>query len=102
MDRAAGGFAPISLTCCRQNSAERLGQIPAKYQLLNALRRFLRAYQRRIALCEQIELQVLRDLPLIGVSSLSYVIARNPRVDVGYPVRSGYARWRLTRATIVG
>jgi peptide/nickel transport system substrate-binding protein len=59
-------------------------------------------FQRRIALCEQIELQVLRDLPLIGVSSLSYVIARNPRVDVGYPVRSGYARWRLTRATIVG
>jgi peptide/nickel transport system substrate-binding protein len=35
------------------------------------------------------------------VSSLSYVIARNPRVEVGYPVRSGYARWRLNRATIV-
>ena len=59
-------------------------------------------FAKRIQLCERIELQVLRDLPLIGVSSLSYVIARNPRVDVGYPVRSGYARWRLTRATIVG
>jgi peptide/nickel transport system substrate-binding protein len=58
-------------------------------------------FARRTQLCEQIELQVLRDLPLVGISSLSYVIARNPRVDLGYPVRSGYARWRLNRATIV-
>ncbi len=59
-------------------------------------------FQRHVALCEQMELKVLRDLPLIGLSTLSYVIARNPRVAVGYPVRSGYARWRLNRATIVG
>jgi len=56
-------------------------------------------YATYIDLCKQIELQVLRDLPLIGLSTLSYTIVRNPRVDLGYPVESGYARWRLHRAT---
>ena len=49
--------------------------------------------------CKQIELQVLRDLPLIGLSTLSFTVARNPRVDLGYPIKSGYARWRFHRAT---
>jgi peptide/nickel transport system substrate-binding protein len=49
--------------------------------------------------CKQIELQVLRDLPLIGMSTLSFTVARNARVDLGYPVKSGYARWRFHRAT---
>jgi len=56
-------------------------------------------YDSYIELCREIELQVLRDLPLIGLSTLSYTIVRNPRVDLGYPVESGYARWRLHRAT---
>ena len=56
-------------------------------------------YDAYIELCKEIELQVLRDLPLIGLSTLSYTIVRNPRIDLGYPVESGYARWRLHRAT---
>jgi peptide/nickel transport system substrate-binding protein len=49
--------------------------------------------------CKQIELQVLRDLPLIGMSTLSFTVARNARVNLGYEVKSGYARWRFHRAT---
>ena len=41
---------------------------------------------------------MLRDLPLLGTVTLSYVIARNPRVDIGYPVKSGYAYWPLNQA----
>ncbi|WEJ59769.1 ABC transporter substrate-binding protein [Devosia sp. FJ2-5-3] len=56
-------------------------------------------YDTYVDLCRQIELQVLRDLPLIGLSTLSYTMVRNPRLDLGYEVESGYARWRLHRAT---
>jgi peptide/nickel transport system substrate-binding protein len=56
-------------------------------------------YETYIDLCEQIELQVLRDLPLIGLSTLSYTMMRRANIDLGYPVESGYARWRLHRAT---
>ena len=55
-------------------------------------------FGRRIALIQDIERQVLRDLPLLGIVTLSYVIARNPRIDLGYPVQSGYAYWPLNRA----
>tara|TARA_R110002124_G_scaffold144122_15_gene309103 strand:+ start:57471 stop:59066 length:1596 start_codon:yes stop_codon:yes gene_type:complete len=56
-------------------------------------------YDSYLDLCKQIELQVLRDLPLIGLSTLSFTAVRNARVDLGYPVESGYARWRFHRAT---
>ena len=55
-------------------------------------------FQKRIALIQDIERQVLRDLPLLGIVTLSYVIARNPRIDLGFPVQSGYAYWPLSRA----
>ena len=55
-------------------------------------------FERRTALIGEAERQVLRDLPLLGIVTLSYVIARNPRVDIGYPVKSGYAYWPLSRA----
>jgi peptide/nickel transport system substrate-binding protein len=55
-------------------------------------------FARRIAIVEAIETQILRDLPLLGIITLSYVVARNPRVDLGFPVRSGYAYWPLDRA----
>jgi peptide/nickel transport system substrate-binding protein len=38
---------------------------------------------------------------VLGLITLSYVIARNPRIDLGYPVKSGYAYWPLRRAKIV-
>jgi peptide/nickel transport system substrate-binding protein len=55
-------------------------------------------FEKRIALIQDMERQVLRDLPLLGIVTLSYVVARNPRVDIGFPVRSGYAYWPLNRA----
>jgi peptide/nickel transport system substrate-binding protein len=55
-------------------------------------------FDRRVAVIQDIERQVLRDLPLLGIVTLSYVIARNPRVDLGFPVESGYAYWPLNRA----
>jgi peptide/nickel transport system substrate-binding protein len=55
-------------------------------------------FDKRTALIQDVERQVLRDLPLLGIVTLSYVIARNPRVDIGYPVKSGYAYWPLNRA----
>ena len=56
-------------------------------------------YEEYLDYCRQIELQVLRDLPLIGLSSLSFTVARNANVDLGYEVESGYARWRFHHAT---
>ncbi|ODT66079.1 MAG: hypothetical protein ABS75_29340 [Pelagibacterium sp. SCN 63-23] len=56
-------------------------------------------YETYIDLCEQIELQVLRDLPLIGLSTLSFTAVRRGQIDLGYEVESGYARWRFHRAT---
>ena len=56
-------------------------------------------FEDYVAICKQIELQVLRDLPLIGLSTLSFTVARRANVDLGYQVKSGYARWRFHRAT---
>jgi peptide/nickel transport system substrate-binding protein len=58
-------------------------------------------FDKRIALVKECELQVLRDLPMLGIITLSYVIARNPRIDLGYEVKSGYAYWPLHLAKIV-
>ncbi len=55
-------------------------------------------FNKRVALVQFLERQVLRDLPLLGICTLSYVIARNPRVDLGYAVKSGPAYWRLDKA----
>ena len=44
---------------------------------------------------------MLKDLPDIGIITLSYVVARNPRVDLGFPVKSGYAYWPLHKAKYV-
>jgi peptide/nickel transport system substrate-binding protein len=52
-----------------------------------------------VAASKEIELQVLRDLPLIQLSTLSFTVARRGNVDLGYEVKSGYARWRFHRAT---
>lgn len=55
-------------------------------------------FNKRIAIIQEIEKQTLRDLPVLGIITLSYVVARNPRVDVGFPVKSGYAYWSLNKA----
>tara|TARA_R110002020_G_scaffold34327_4_gene104493 strand:+ start:3700 stop:5295 length:1596 start_codon:yes stop_codon:yes gene_type:complete len=56
-------------------------------------------YETYLDLCKQIELQVLRDLPLIGLSTLGFTAVRRAQIDLGYEVQSGYARWRFHRAT---
>jgi peptide/nickel transport system substrate-binding protein len=55
-------------------------------------------FSKRIALIQDIEKQILADLPVLGIVTLSYVVARNPRVDMGFPVKSGYAYWPLNKA----
>ncbi len=57
-------------------------------------------FAKRMALCQEVERRVLRDLPLLGLITLSYITARNPRIDLGYTVRSGYAYWPLRTATV--
>jgi ABC-type transport system substrate-binding protein len=58
-------------------------------------------FDKRITLVQEIEKQVLKDLPDLGIITLSYVVARNPRVDLGFPVKSGYAYWPLHKAKYV-
>ena len=57
-------------------------------------------FEKRMALCQEVEKHVLRDLPLLGLITLSYITARNPRIDLGYVVRSGYAYWPLRFAKV--
>lgn len=58
-------------------------------------------FQKRMALVQNMEKQILTDLPLLGIVTLSYVVARNPRVDIGFKVESGPAYWPLRHAKIV-
>jgi peptide/nickel transport system substrate-binding protein len=55
-------------------------------------------FDKRIAIIQAAEKKVLADLPLLGIITLSYVIARNPRIDIGYKVASGPAYWSLAKA----
>jgi len=59
-------------------------------------------FDKRIAIMQEAEKKVLADLPLLGIIALSYVVARNPRVDIGYKVESGPAYWSLAKARRVG
>lgn len=55
-------------------------------------------FSKRTVIFQEIERKLLADLPIMGVITLGYVIARNPRVDIGFPVQSGYAYWPLSKA----
>jgi len=56
-------------------------------------------FDRYVTKCKEIELQVLRDLPLIGLSTVAFTMVRRANLDLGYEVKSGYARWRMHQAT---
>jgi peptide/nickel transport system substrate-binding protein len=58
-------------------------------------------FEKRRVLVQEMEKQILTDLPLLGIVTLSYVVARNPRVDIGFKVESGPAYWPLRHAKIV-
>ncbi|SFU17194.1 ABC transporter substrate-binding protein [Mesorhizobium sp. YR577] len=53
---------------------------------------------KRLTLVQDMEKQVLKDLPCMGIVTLSYVVARNPRVDIGFKVTAGPAYWPLRHA----
>lgn len=54
--------------------------------------------EKRLSLVQDMEKQVLKDLPALGIVTLSYVVARNPRVDIGFKVTAGPAYWPLRHA----
>jgi peptide/nickel transport system substrate-binding protein len=57
-------------------------------------------FQKRIFLCQQMEQRVLADIPIIPLCTNAYVIVRDPRVKLGYEVKSGFAYWPLNKAVI--
>lgn len=59
------------------------------------------SFDKYIEIGRQVELQIQKDLPMFGLPTLSYVVARNPRIDLGYEVKGGNAYWSFAKATIV-
>jgi peptide/nickel transport system substrate-binding protein len=57
-------------------------------------------FDKRIAILQQAEKKVMTDLPIIPIDTNGYLIVRDPKVDLGYDVQSGYAYWRLDHAVI--
>jgi peptide/nickel transport system substrate-binding protein len=55
-------------------------------------------FDKRVTLAKDMEKKILTDLPLLGIITLSYVVARNPNVDIGFTVQAGPAFWSLRRA----
>jgi peptide/nickel transport system substrate-binding protein len=55
---------------------------------------------KRLALAREAELKVLTELPLLPISTNGYLIVRDPKVNLGFEVESGYAYWRLHQATL--
>jgi peptide/nickel transport system substrate-binding protein len=58
-------------------------------------------FDKRIKLVQDMEKKILTDLPLLGIVTLAYVVARNPRIDIGFKITSGPAYWPLRHAKIV-
>lgn len=58
-------------------------------------------FEDYVAKGREVELKIQRDLPMGGLPTLSYLVVRNPRIDLGYEVEGGYAYWRFCKATIV-
>lgn len=54
-----------------------------------------------VAKGREVELKIQHDLPMAGLPTLSYLVVRNPRIDLGFEVKSGYAYWRFCKAKIV-
>lgn len=58
-------------------------------------------FDERAKIVNEMERKVLTDLPNLGIITLSYVAARNPRLDLGYEVKGGLPVWRFNRAKFV-
>ncbi len=57
--------------------------------------------QKRIAICQEIEVKALTDAVILPVSNNGFMIVRSPKVDLGYEVVSGYVNWPLSQAKFV-
>ncbi|KKC37411.1 hypothetical protein WH87_12840 [Devosia epidermidihirudinis] len=55
-------------------------------------------FDTQVALIGEAERRVLTDMPMMGLVTLSAIVARNPRVDLGYDLKSGYPYWSLAKA----
>jgi ABC-type transport system substrate-binding protein len=58
-------------------------------------------FDERAKIVNEMERKVLTDLPVLGIITLSYVAARNPRLDLGYEVTGGLPVWRFNKAKFV-
>ncbi len=58
-----------------------------------------KTFEEYVSIGRDIELQVQEDLPVLGVMTLGFTAVRSPRIDLGYEVDGGYARWRFHKAT---
>jgi peptide/nickel transport system substrate-binding protein len=56
--------------------------------------------ERRIALTREAELKALADMPAWNALQLSFVTARNPRVDLGYEIKASYANFSMWQASL--
>lgn len=54
-----------------------------------------------VAKGREVELKIQRDLPMAGLPTLGYLVVRNPRLDIGFPVEGGFAYWRFCKAKYV-
>jgi peptide/nickel transport system substrate-binding protein len=57
--------------------------------------------EKRIALTQEMETQVLRDAVVLPVMTNGFMIVRSPKVDLGFKVESGYVNWPLSQARVV-
>ncbi len=56
---------------------------------------------KRIAIVQQIEIKALADAVILPVSNNGFMMVRSNKVDLGFPVESGYVNWPLSQATFV-
>ena len=57
--------------------------------------------EKRQALVRQAEVKILTDMPAFTLCTLSFIYLRNPRINIGFDAKGGYARYRFAGATIV-
>lgn len=54
--------------------------------------------QKQQEIIRQAELKILTDMPAFTICTLSFFYARSPRLNLGFDVKAGYARYRLSKA----
>jgi peptide/nickel transport system substrate-binding protein len=55
-------------------------------------------FAKRVDIVKEMEKKVLTDMPVLGIITLSQIVARNPSVELGYELKSGPSYWTLSKA----